>query len=135
MPKRRPEDKAQAGILKAIKERGVPDLVVLHIGNGGYRRPIEAMRLKGLGVLPGAPDLLIVAGAHPYFLEVKPDPEDGRGTVSDAQKNVHARLKKAGATTAIVWGAHEGIRVLEQWGLLRSTSSSLTKFSRPPASL
>jgi hypothetical protein len=33
-----------------------PGVFAFHVPNGGYRRPIEAKILQGLGVVPGVPD-------------------------------------------------------------------------------
>jgi hypothetical protein len=42
-----------------------------HVPNGGARRPIEAAILKGLGVVPGVPDVIAIKGGHVFALEIK----------------------------------------------------------------
>jgi hypothetical protein len=45
------------------------------VPNGGWRSPIEGAILKGLGVQPGVPDLILVRDGLPFALELK----TGRG--------------------------------------------------------
>ena len=58
MPRRRPEDSIQRAVFQHIKLRGVKGLVAVHVPNGGFRKPVEAKILRGLGVTAGTPDLL-----------------------------------------------------------------------------
>jgi hypothetical protein len=55
----RPEDQIQRAVFQHIRARGVAGLVAIHVPNGGYRRPVEAAIMKGLGVTAGAPDVLL----------------------------------------------------------------------------
>jgi hypothetical protein len=48
--RRRPEDAIQRAVFQHIKARGVAGLVAIHPANGGYRKPVEAKILAGLGV-------------------------------------------------------------------------------------
>ena len=59
MRRRRPEDVIQRAVFQHIRARGVAGLVAIHVPNGGYRRPVEAAIMKGLGVTAGAPDVLL----------------------------------------------------------------------------
>jgi hypothetical protein len=43
-----------------------------NVPNGGWRSPIEAAILKGLGVQPGVPDLILVRDGRPFALELGP---------------------------------------------------------------
>jgi hypothetical protein len=119
--KARPEDLIQRTVFQHIKHRGVPGLVALHVPNGGYRKPIEAAKLKGLGVQKGAPDVLLWHRPSPlepgrsYAVELKsPD-----GRLSEAQAEMLARLEKAGVFTAVAHGLDQALAVLESWHLLR----------------
>jgi hypothetical protein len=51
----RPEDQIQRAVFQHLRIRGAPNLFAFHPANGGYRRPIEAAVLKGLGVRVGVP--------------------------------------------------------------------------------
>jgi VRR-NUC domain len=90
-----------------------------HIPNGGLRSKIEASILRGQGVKPGAPDLLIVADGKAYFLEVKTE----AGRVSQAQADCHEELRRAGAEVGVAFGLDEALRQLEQWHLLRGRAA------------
>ena len=66
MRRGRPEDVIQRAVFQHIRARGVPGLVAIHVPNGGYRRPVEAKILCGLGVTAGVPDVLLwYAGKRP----------------------------------------------------------------------
>jgi hypothetical protein len=50
MHRRRPEDVIQRSLFAYIRARGVAGLVAIHVPMGGYRRPVEAKILQGLGL-------------------------------------------------------------------------------------
>ena len=56
----RPEDAIQRTIVQHLETRGVPGLVWFAVPNGGYRRPVEAAIMKGLGVKAGVPDVIAI---------------------------------------------------------------------------
>jgi hypothetical protein len=76
--------------------------LAFHPANGGKRDLREAKRLKGLGVRPGVPDVMIPwpAGGAEYepfiwnglAIEMK----SAKGVVSAEQKQWHDRLRSAG---------------------------------------
>jgi hypothetical protein len=111
----RPEQQIQRSVVAHLKARGVPGVVFLHPANGGYRSRAEALIMVGLGVVPGAPDLLLWHGGRSFALELKS--EDGRTT--EAQVEMLTRLKDAGVHTAVVHSIDEAVGCLEMWGLLR----------------
>jgi len=47
-------------VFEHLAVRGVPRLFAFHPANGGYRRQVEAARLRGLGVRPGVPDVVAI---------------------------------------------------------------------------
>lgn len=55
------------GWLKAV----CPRAIVFAVPNGEHRNKITAAKLKGQGVLPGAPDLVIAHDGVIAFVEVK----------------------------------------------------------------
>lgn len=130
----RPEQQIHKAVIQHLDQRGVRGLWFTHIPNGGFRRPIEAAIFKGLGLKPGAPDLLIVHDGRAYFLELKAT--DGKLTMP--QVNCHSALRAAGAAVATAYGLDEALRQLEVWGLLAGTAqgraawgNETTKFNRP----
>jgi hypothetical protein len=90
----------------------------LHPANGGARTAIEGAILKGLGVVPGAPDLILFHNGSSYALELKS--EEGR--VTEAQVEMMTRLKDAGVLTAVCHGLDRALVVLEGWQLLRGSA-------------
>jgi len=81
-----PEQDLQRACVKWFKIQ-YPNILIFHPANGGFRTKIEAAIMKGIGVMPGIPDLVIChnngeSGA--LFVEMK----SGNGKLSDKQKEV-----------------------------------------------
>ena len=68
MPRSRVEQEVHRAVLEV---RGVEGLVYLHAANGGNRRPMEAAVLTGLGLVAGAPDLLLWHDGKSFAIELK----------------------------------------------------------------
>jgi hypothetical protein len=113
------ETQIHRAVIEHLRLRGQPDCVFFHVPNGGYRRPVEARILRGLGVTKGVPDLLLFRGGRAYALELKS--ESGRPTPE--QLAMLARLDAAGVFTAITHGLDRALRVLEAWGILRGSTA------------
>jgi len=90
-----------------------PELSLLHhIGNGGWRNPATAARLKREGVRAGVPDLCLPVargGFHSLYVELK---RKTGGKVSDVQKTWIAALQEQGHLVAVCAGADEAIKVI-----------------------
>lgn len=114
----RNEDKIQRAVFQHLKLRGVRDHVAFAVPNGGYRSAKEAAIMKGLGVVPGAPDVIIFHDGQAYALELKAP----GGRLSTHQSSMHSQLKAAGITIATVYGIDEALITLEDWGLLYRTA-------------
>lgn len=92
----------------------LPDAVIFHPPNGGYRDVREAAKLKRMGVLPGIPDLVVfMDNAFVCAFEVKAQ----RGVLSDDQKNVHYVMRALGFKVAVVRGIDETRQALASWGV------------------
>jgi hypothetical protein len=109
----------QRAVFENFRSRGAPGVFAFHPANGGYRRPIEAKILKGLGVRAGVPDIIAIHNGRCFALELKA--EGGRAT--DKQLAAIAALREAGAFTAITEGLDRALGCLEAWGLLRGHAS------------
>lgn len=119
MPNRQLSEQAiQKALVQHLRTRAAPDVFWFHVPNGGYRRPIEAAILRGLGVKAGVPDLCFVHNSKFYCLELKAE----KGRPTEAQLAALAALDKAGAFTALAHGLDRAVAVLEQWGILRGRS-------------
>src|SRR5262249_6832631 len=101
--RRQPEAQLQKAVLEHLAWRGVPGLFAFHPANGGWRSPIEAKILKGLGVVPGVTDIIVIHGGHCYALELKTE----SGRLTPIQIETQERMRAAGATVATATGLDE----------------------------
>jgi hypothetical protein len=111
----RPEQIIQRAVFAHLRTRTAPGLFAFAVPNGGYRKPIEAAIMKGLGVKAGVPDLIAVHRGQVFALEIKT--ENGRAT--DAQVQAIADIRGAGGHAEICHGLDAAIKQLEDWQLLR----------------
>jgi hypothetical protein len=109
------EQAIQRAVFDHIRARGVPGLFAFHPANGGYRRPVEAKILKGMGLRAGVPDVILIHEGRCYAMEIKAP--GGRATA--AQLEALAEMEAAGAFTCVAEGLDRALAVLEQWRLLR----------------
>jgi hypothetical protein len=106
-------------VFQHLRARGTSSVFAFHVPNGGYRRSVEAAIMKGLGVVPGVPDIIAIRDGRVFALELKC--EGGRTT--DKQLKTIAALREAGAFTAVAEGLDAALRTLEAWGLLKGRVS------------
>jgi len=118
--RRHPEAQIQRAVFQHLRARGCPGVFAFHPANGGYRRPVEAALLKGMGVVAGVPDVIVIHQGRVYALELKAP--GGRAT--DKQLATIAALEAAGAFTCIAEGLDRAMACLERWGLLKGHASS-----------
>ena len=116
--RRRVEDEIQRAVVQHLWARGAYGIVFWHHPAGGYRRPVEAAILKGLGARSGFPDLFILYRARLFGLELK----SGKGRLSPAQAATHVELTNAGAIVGVAYGLDEALAWLEAHELLRGTA-------------
>ncbi len=114
-----PEAAIQRAVFQHIRQRGALDLFAFHVPNGGYRKPIEAAILKGLGVVAGVPDIILIHRGRVYGLELKA--EGGRST--EKQLETIAAMGAAGAYCCVAEGLDRALAALEMWGLLKGRRS------------
>lgn len=71
------EDDLQILVMNYLRYQ-YPNALFFHTPNGGYRNPLEAKKMKRMGVLPGVPDI-IIANPNKNFnglcieLKIKPN--------------------------------------------------------------
>jgi hypothetical protein len=119
-PRRRsPEAAIQRAVFQHLRARGAPGVFAFHPANGGYRKPVEAAIMKGLGVRAGVPDIIAIHNGRCFAMELKV--EGGRAT--DKQLECIAALREAGAFTCIAEGLDRALACLEAWGLLRGRAT------------
>ena len=69
---------------------------------------------KGLGVIPGVPDVLLWHDGKSFATELKSD----AGRVSAAQSDMLTRLSEAGVVIAVCHGIDQAVACLKSWQLL-----------------
>jgi hypothetical protein len=121
MPSRCPEDAIQRAVFKHLAVRGTPGVFAFHPANGGYRRPVEAARLKGLGVRAGVPDIIAIHRGHVYAIELKTE----RGKATEGQLRAIDDIRAAGGHAQICYGLDCALAALEGWRLLRGRAGGL----------
>ena len=89
------------------------------IGNGGYRRKIEAAIMRSTGVRAGTPDMGFVYQGQAYFIEIK----SPGGRPSAHQLDAIAQITAAGGQARVCVGVDETLQCLEGWKLLRGKAS------------
>jgi hypothetical protein len=109
------EEAIQRAVFTHLRTRAAPDVFAFHPANGGYRRPVEAARLKGLGVRAGVPDVIAIHRGQVFAIELKA--EHGRAT--DDQLHAIEDIRAAGGHAQICHGLDRALAALEGWGLLR----------------
>lgn len=110
---------SEAVIHKAVcahlTKRAKSGVVWLHPPNGEARQMVTGARLKAMGVLPGAADLLFWHNGASYALELK---RTG-GRLLKGQRTFLQAFEAAGGTWAVAYGLDEALDILTQWGLIR----------------
>jgi len=112
--RRRPEAQLHAAVVEHLRLRAKPDVLWLHCPNGERRDKITGAKLKRMGVLAGASDLLLWHQGNSFALELKAP----GGRLSEAQLEFLSRFNDAGGHTAIAEGLDRALACLEAWGLL-----------------
>lgn len=82
------------------------------IPNGGRRDAITGARMKAEGVRPGIPDLFLAVpahGLHGLWIEMK---RKQGGKLSEAQKDMQARLAAQGYAVTTCYGMNQAIAVI-----------------------
>jgi hypothetical protein len=116
------EEAIQRAVFAHLRVRAAPGVFAFHPANGGYRRPVEAARLKGLGVRAGVPDVIALHRGHVYAIEIKT--EHGKAIADQLQ--AIEDIRAAGGHAQICHGLDRALEALEAWGLLRGHAGVLT---------
>jgi hypothetical protein len=112
----------QQAIFAHLRMRAALGVGAFHVPNGGYRRPVEAARLKGLGVRVGVPDVIAVHRGQVYAIELKTE----HGKATEGQLQAIEEIRAAGGHAQICYGLDRALAALEGWGLLRGPAGVLT---------
>jgi hypothetical protein len=110
-----PESAMQRALFSHLKVRASAGVFAFHVPNGGYRKPIEAAILKGLGVRAGVPDVIALHDGKFFALELKAP--GGRPTAN--QLEAITAINDAGGYAAWTDDLDRALAMLEMWGVLR----------------
>ena len=128
----KPEDSIHISIIEYMAWK-YPDVLVIHIPNGGSRNVIEATKLKRMGVRPGVPDLFIPVSSKLSLQSIKPKIElgimwkdcvlayngffceikAGKNKPTTLQKEMMQKLFDLGYYCCTVWSLEEFIKEWE----------------------
>ena len=109
-----PERQIHCAVVEHLRLRAKPGVLWTHPANGERRDKITGAKLKRMGVLAGAADLLLWHNGHAFALELKAP----GGRLSEAQLEFMARFNEAGGHSAWAEGVDRALAILEAWGLL-----------------
>lgn len=113
--KSHPEDDLQIQVAEWLEVVLDPEQArFTHIPNGGYRRPMEAARLKRMGVHAGWSDVVILWGdGRIGFIELKIKPN----RTSKEQKDFLAFCEARGIHHAVCYSFDEVMDTVAAWGV------------------
>ena len=83
------------------------------LGDTARERGIRGTMLRAMGVKPGWPDITIAWQTRGYAIELKTK----SGSLSPEQRDMHARLKKAGWQVAVCRSLDEVVGTLRGWNI------------------
>ena len=111
---RRPEQDFQASLVRTLGIALTRETTFFHIPNGGARSKIEAAIFKGLGVMPGLPDLVFINEGRIFGMELKAP----NGRISNSQHAANVALTRAGMPpVAVIRDTQQALAQLRIWGL------------------
>ena len=89
---------------------------IYHIGNGGYRTPTEAIRLKAEGVKPGVSDLCLpvpLNGYHGMYIEMKRPDHKNKPTAD--QQDWLDYFNRVGYKAVVCYGYEEAVTEIQRY--------------------
>lgn len=110
--RKQPEAILQKSIIQYLKYAH-PKLLYFAVPNGGKRNPIEASKLKAMGVLAGVADLLLFKSGCFYAIELK----IGNNKPNDTQIDFEHRWLAEGGKYAVCRSLDELDTILKGWGI------------------
>lgn len=85
---------------------------IIHIPNEGKRSAQEAGRMAALGLMPGAPDLIVHIGFN-HFVPIEVKAPGGR--LSQSQKNLNHHWSTRGTQIHVVYSLDDFQKVISPW--------------------
>ncbi len=121
MGRKNHETRLQFAVVEYLRSVLPRDAVFWHCPNGGKMSSTWRKMLGGLGVLPGASDLMLVYGGRFYAIELKTEADDLLGIPKTYQKpNQRAfqeQIVGAGGFYAVCRSTMDTRDALAHWGI------------------
>jgi hypothetical protein len=116
-PRKSDEEDWQIALVQHLELRRMPGVIFYAIPNGGLRSKSEAVRLKKMGVRPGASDIgfIIPPDGLAAMLECKA----GKNKPSPEQEQFGVEVEAAGALFAVAWNIDQALNILTAWRVIR----------------
>jgi len=110
------EEETHRAVAKLLRRWKNPGWLANHFPAGELRDKATAGKLKGMGLVPGWADFVLIGpdGRH-YWLELK----RGSAPLSEAQKEFRDGMWERGVAYAVARSLDEAISVLSDWGAIR----------------
>lgn len=110
------EERLQRTIMQHFRFLHEPGVMLFHIPNGEARSKATGARLKAMGVMAGAPDLIaVLPGGRCAFMEVK----SLSGRQSKEQRAFQDVCAAGQTPYAIVRTLDEALETLRRWGVIK----------------
>ena len=129
-----PEDALQIATATYCRLALHPSVIAIHIPNEGIRSPSQGAKAKAKGLLPGAPDWLIIWPNHNPSADQELDGlwphvgtielKAGKNGLSTTQGAFRDRAVKIGCNWAVCWSLDGFIAILEAWGVPTKSPSA-----------
>lgn len=127
-PRNNAEDRLQMALVQHLLLRRKPGWLFFSVPNGGNLGARSLKRLTAMGMLNGAPDLVLIGppDGRAFGLELKAKgriPSEN-GTQTEEQMAVEIAWKRAGGDYRVATGMDEALAVLTHWGALKADRSA-----------
>lgn len=109
------ENQLQYACIAFMHQFALPDVIYLHISNGGKQTAGQRIHKWKMGELPGYPDLQFIKDGKLYLVELKV----GYRKLSDDQEAVKERLEAQGIPYAVIRTPEAFWEQVGDWGLLK----------------
>ncbi len=108
------ETQHHIGLIQWAKTQPILSEYLIHIPNGGYRRPKEAIKLKKMGVKAGVSDLFLAypnSHYHGLWIELKSE----KGHLTPEQKHWLNLMGRVGYATTVSYSIEETFAILQNY--------------------
>lgn len=108
------ETQHHIGLMVWAKTQPILSEYLIHIPNGGYRHPKEAIKLKKMGVKAGVSDLFL-AYPNPHYHGLWIELKSEKGKLSPEQKHWLNLMEAVGYGVAVSYSLEETYDILQNY--------------------